>query len=151
MSLTKYIVQTLLLAAVSLSPREGLVQEPNASREVSCPAVLESIDTAGSVKDWSAENARMRRPVLRISVLQKSAVGEEYDLAPDSTSNHGNVYQQIWSVPHNTELKTYLRCRYKNTDTTLLTELGVSIRQCEFKFTADAHGTVLDPKQIRCF
>jgi hypothetical protein len=151
MSLTKQFRSFVTLAAALLTARGALMQEHPAATEISCPAVLLTSESAMAPSGWTAESAKIGRTFLRISVFQRSSIGREFDLAPDSTTNKGSVFEQNWAVPHDAPLKTYLRCRYKDTEATATTELGQGIKECSFTFRADSHGAVVEPKQARCF
>jgi hypothetical protein len=85
-----------------------------------------------------------------MSVFQKSSAGEIFDLAPDRTARQTTTIQQQWTLPHDPALKTYLRCRYRDTEATLVLALEPEIKACNFKFVAGQHGAVTKVLDIGC-
>jgi hypothetical protein len=151
MSLIKRFRPFVVLAAALSIARGARTQEHLASMEIACPAVLMTSESITAPMGWTSESVQNSRSFLRMSVFQRAANGREFDLAPDNTTNNGDVFEQDWTVPHDSSLKTYLRCRYKETVATATTELGVGFKECVFTFRADSHGAVLEPKRARCF
>ena len=141
----------LLLLALPLALLQAARAQTNQSTgAISCPSSLSVTESAAAPSGWSTEPTTKARALQRISVFQKSSTGQIFDLAPDRTSRQATTVQQQWTVAHDPSLKTYLRCRYRDTDATLVLPLLPEIKACKFKFAADRHGTVTDVLDISC-
>jgi hypothetical protein len=147
MSLNKRLLLLLALPFILFQPAHSQVETKEA---VTCPASLSITESATAPSGWSAESATKDHPLQRISVFQKSSAGEIFDLAPDHTSRQAAIVQQQWTLSHDPALKTYLRCRYRNTEATLVLDLKPEIKVCKFKFAAGPHGAVKDVLNITC-
>jgi hypothetical protein len=151
MSSSKRLLLLLALPlALSQASRTAHAQAPGKSGAISCPASLSVTESATAPAGWLAEPAKTDHLLQRISVFQKSPAEEVFDLAPDRTSRQASIVQQQWTIARDPELKTYLRCRYRGTEATLIQALGPEIKLCTFKFKADAHGMVTNVLDIHC-
>ncbi len=148
MSLNKPLL--LLLALPLALPPPAHSQANQSTGSISCPASLNVTETAIAPSGWSAEPSTKDHTLQRMSVFQKSSAGEIFDLAPDRTARQTTTIQQQWTLPHDPALKTYLRCRYRDTEATLVLALEPEIKACNFKFVAGQHGAVTKVLDIGC-
>src|ERR1700724_920831 len=141
------LILPLLLLCPTLIPAAHS-QDGNRDVAMSCPPSLETTESAVAPSGWVVGPARTSHILQRISIFQKSDSGKEVALAPDRSSRQGSIVQQTWSLPHDPSLKTYLRCRYRSTDATLVSELASGIKKCNFRFAADQHGMVISVSEV---
>jgi hypothetical protein len=125
-------------------------QAPTGTEPITCPTSLSVTESPTAPAGWLADPATNNHPLQRISVFQKSSAGEIFDLAPDLTARQATTIRQQWTVPHDPALRTYLRCRYRNTEATLSFALAPEIKACTLKFMAGLHGVVTKPLDIHC-
>lgn len=121
----------ILIAAASARAQQKRV-EP-----VTCPAVI---------SDKLSIQRRFERP----SILNIDRRGREYDLAPDGGHKAGNLVAQTWDLDAYREMRVFLRCRYRDTDSIFAIELPATVRVCTFRYKAAANGGVTGAPEFSC-
>ena len=119
--------------------------------EVSCPAAAQVNEKIEQPAGWNSPAVTRQTTLQRASVLNVSAGGQEYDLAPSSTvqGKSGNV-TQVWNLSGYRDMKLLLRCHYRNTESALNTDLPAGLNTCTFQFRLDAKGNFLGHTVVVC-
>ncbi len=117
---------------------------------VRCPDVIHAREAAVTSEGWKVEEAEAEHKFLRISVFNRDAGGREYDLAPDDEGTRGRQVVQRWELSRYRELAVVVRCRYRDTGTTLALELPPALTECQLRFEVDRHGTIVGASTMEC-
>jgi hypothetical protein len=84
-----------------------------AASPIVCPRRVSAIETATAPEGWTA-NGRSERSQKPdgVSVLNRSAEGREYDLAPSGEGTSGTTLTQNWPLKDCRDMEVIVRCRY---------------------------------------
>lgn len=75
----------------------------------------------------------------------------QYELAPSSDKQQGNMVKQTWDgFTSETDVKTFVRCRYLNTEETVTLEIPKTLKRCDFHFTQPGKKTTKETATFEC-
>jgi hypothetical protein len=132
------------------SPHLSQAGQPKPVQVLVCPASITVDESVLPPLGWRSSSEGLVRRFERISIYQVSPKGKELDLAPDGQKRSGGNISQVWYLPKNRSVPTFLRCRYRDTSVTLQTEISSTIQECDLHYLGDAHGLVKGPSDGQC-
>jgi hypothetical protein len=121
-----------------------------AGQTVACPATITVTESAEATGGWRATPAQVPHLFERVSVLNGTQGGKEYDLAPDDEKAAGAAVVQTWFLKDYRSMNLFVRCRYHDTAVTLAMDLPASMQTCTFTFELRKDGSVGGKSAAAC-
>lgn len=115
-----------------------------------CPDILSTTEIAIAPDGWTAKRHLPKSQKLTgVSVLNKSAEGTEYNLAPSYESTRRTTLHQEWALNDNRDMEILVLCRYAG-GLTLERPVPAPVQSCVAKLTLDGNKRVKAIEQARC-
>ena len=134
----------VLLAAPALP---ALAQEHAA---LSCPATLTVAEQPETPPGWSAASNKTSHKLKTAKIYNGKAGGEEYDLAPDDTKQHGKNLVLSWDLNGYRAMNLFVRCFYRDTEATLTADLPARLTSCSVSLEMNARNEVVAASHMDC-
>jgi hypothetical protein len=148
MSSSRSVSGLVLLWLYSLC--SSYAAEPKPVELLVCPSSITVDQSVSPLPGWQSSSEGLVREFERISIYQVSPAGKELDLAPDGEKRSGMSISQVWHLPKDRSIPTFLRCRYRGTSVTLQAKISSTIQECHLHYVGDAQELVKGPSDSQC-
>jgi hypothetical protein len=108
-------------------------QTPAAPPAFTCPAIMTVRESSDAKAPWQAEPGKSEHKFSRPSIYNGTPGKAEYDLAPEEQTKGQQVHQK-WNLADYRSMNLFVRCRYEDTEVTLVTDLPKALTVCSFAF-----------------
>lgn len=118
---------------------------------LSCPASIQVTSAAAPIAGWQSTGVEEKYTLAKTSIFNVDKPGgQEYELAPDQTTQHSQHVVEIWHLDGYRTMKIYLRCFFKNTQVATTREIPAGIQSCQLDFDLDKLAHVSGAPHISC-